>query len=50
MWKVLCGLTFLMAFFYYVTLVLHALNIVRIGDKLGFRWRYLVPFYLWFEK
>jgi hypothetical protein len=29
--------------------VLHLVGIIRIGNKLGFRTRYLIPFWMWIE-
>jgi len=49
MWKLIVGIVFIALFFYYVTLILHLSGIIKIGDKLGFRGKYLIPFVLWFE-
>ena len=50
MWKLLCGVMFLAAFIYYATVILQMAGIVKIGEKIGFSWSYLIPFYMWFEK
>ena len=49
MWRLIVFVLFIAVFLYYVTLTLHLSGIVKIGDKLGFKAKYLIPFVLWFE-
>ena len=49
MWRLLVFLAFFLTFIYYVTLFLHLLGIIQIGNKSGFRAKYLIPFCLWLE-
>jgi hypothetical protein len=50
MWRVIIVAVFLMLFIYFLTVVLQAFGILKINDKLGFSWKYLIPFYLWIER
>ena len=49
MWRLVVFLTFFLTLVYYVSLVLHLLEVIKISDKLGFKARYLIPFWLWLE-
>ena len=49
MWRLIVFVTFIAVFLYYATLILHLSGIVKIGDKLGFKAKYLIPFVLWLE-
>ena len=35
---------------YYISVVLKAFGILNIGDKPGYDTKYLIPFYMWWEK
>ena len=50
MWRFLVVCVCLLVLMYYVTLVLHMFDIVKISNKSGFTTKYLIPFTLWFEK
>jgi len=50
MWRILVISFFVITAFYYLTLVLHLLGIIRIGRRLGYRLRWLIPFCLWLER
>ena len=50
MWRFLITCIGLLVLIYYITLVLHMFNIVKMCSKLGLRVKYLIPFVLWFEK
>jgi len=49
LWRLIVVVLFFVVFIYYITLILHLSGIIRIGDKLGFKSRYLIPFVLWIE-
>ena len=49
MWRFLIICLCFLVFMYYVTLVLHMFNVVKMTNKLGFSAKYLIPFVLWFE-
>ena len=49
MWRLIVFVTFIAVFVYYVTLILHLSGIIRIGNGLGFKAKYLIPFVLWLE-
>ena len=49
MWRLIVFVTFIAVFVYYATLILHLSGIIKIGDGLGFKARYLIPFILWIE-
>ena len=49
MWRLIVFVTFIIVFVYYVTLILHLSGVIKIGDSLGFKAKYLIPFTLWLE-
>ena len=49
MWRLIVIVTFIAVFVYYITLILHLSGIIKIGDSLGFKAKYLIPFVLWLE-
>ena len=50
MWRILILAIFIAVAFYYVTLILHLSEIIRIGKQKGYKIRYIIPFVLWFQK
>ena len=49
MWRLIVLLTVFLTLVYYLSLVLHLIGVIRIGVKMGFKARYLIPFWLWIE-
>ena len=49
MWRLIVFLTVFLTLVYYITLVLHLVGVIKVSNKLGFKARYLIPFWLWLE-